>query len=139
MAILAAFLIPSFISSSLESRIKKDTTKFDSVTTAIRMAAAEPEVEKELEKIGDGDDIDIVFSINSDGIIKFADGKIKVAGIDKEVMQSTTLWQNVYQSTDSQYQVANKGIYGQYVVYHLPVKEENKPQQCSYEIVVTLD
>lgn len=118
MAVLAAVLIPSFIALNNESRKDKDTVKWESVSTAIKTAMAEPEVRKFLENPDtyNNQRFLIVFDSDAYGKIDFMAGRVAIKFDDGtehvEIFANTPLGQNAYQMTDREYQVEYREHYG---------------------------
>ena len=132
VAILSVFvvvLVPAFVGHIGESKLDRDYTKFDSITNAIRTACAEPEVKNEVITKAGGDPLEIVFSISADGKINFENGTMGGQSI-----ANTYMWNNIYQSTGFEYQVASTEHYGKKLIFTIPIKEAYSTWQCSYQI-----
>ena len=136
LIVLTAVLIPSFIYSKNESRMKKDSIKFESVCTAFKTALSEPDVRNEAEQIAVDGKIQIVCTIDENGVISFPDGDVIR---DQNIkLEKTKLWLNSFQSIGLTYTIENKSYSKQYLVFNIIPKTSTTTTQCEYEIVESL-
>lgn len=135
LGIIVAFIVPSFVNLTLDSKISKDETKFETMCTTFKSAMVEPEVRKELEKLGGGGTLKVVFQIDKNGVIDFNKGKI--IGIETKSIKNTSLWLNSYQSIDLRYTVSSKTFRNRYLVFTLTPKTSSSMAKCDYGISKT--
>lgn len=129
LSIFVVVLVPSFINHIGESKLDRDNTKFESINNAIRTACAEPEVENEVIRLAGEDPLHIVFKISSDGKITFENGTMR-----GQPFANTYMWNNIYQTVGFDYECAATEYHGKTLTFTIPLKEDNKTWQCSYEI-----
>lgn len=134
---ITAFLAPSFVSLSKESKEKADMTKFETMCTAFEKAMGEPEVRKELDFVGGGAQLKVVYYIDDEGIVSFKEGELRGVG-DPKPMKTSKLWLNSYQSIGSSYTTVNKKNQNKYLIFTLTPKTNKTTAHCKYELSSTM-
>ena len=139
LATLSSILVPSLINIPLQSKVKKDAIKFDSMCVAFKTVLSDIEVQKEVEAISEGARFKIVYPIDEDGLIDFLHGEILTADTDDtDPIDGTVLWLNIYQTIGMSYQTESSDYRGMYLVFTLTPKTHKTTAQCTYEIVEEL-
>ena len=132
LAVVTSFFVPSFIRMMNESRVKKDVVMFESISTAFKKSLSEPEVRKEVEQLGLGEKITVMFKIQENGLIDFNSGLI--LGTQRTPIQNTALWLNTYQHVGLTYEMESKDFNGKSLVCELTPKTEKTTAKCVYRI-----
>ena len=131
LAVLTAFLVPSYFHLMQQSRAKKDVTKFESVCTAFKTALGEPEVKKEIESVG-GTSLIVVSKVEDNGIVDFS--KSEVIGLSSSDISKSELWANTYQTIGDSYETESVDLIGQYVIFYLKPKTASTVASCEYVV-----
>lgn len=131
LAVCVSILVPSYLTLSQESKVKADLTKFDSISAALKTALSEPEVQKEMKKIG-GEQISVTFRINDGGLIEFVKGQM--LGNEERFIEHSKLWVNISQKIGTTYNVENEDFHNKFLVFTLTPKTSTTTAKCEYVV-----
>jgi len=135
MAVLAAFLVPSFMHFAYDARVKKDKEKWTATCLAFKKSMAEPEVEKEVEEICGNGPFKVVCFVDAEGVVVFGEGDL--FGTLTKPLNDTELWLNTYQSVGIRYEASSKDYNEKYIVFNITPRTPTSVAACEYEVLDT--
>ena len=138
MAVAAGILVPSFVAIRKQQGKKADDAKFISMANSLQQVMTDNEIEKEVKKISDGNQFDVVFVIDDTGHIDMTAGTIKTATEDFTLF-STKIWKNWYHYIEEQYDLKDRETENMLLVLHAFPRTSKSVPKCNWEVIESAD
>lgn len=136
MVVLTAILVPSFLHYLNDAKVQKDTTKFDSVSVALKTTLGDDEIRRYIEKNYKDEQFTLTFDIDN-GHIDFAAGVFENEHYT-ELFKDSKIGLNTYQSIGTEYQMEQTKSDGT-LIYTLVPKRSNTTVSVTYELLLDED